>query len=340
LKALQQIIGVVLFDWYKYELFLRGGMMDYMKLSNRHEKLGDSPNGTGYVCLWPFTSKLHAPLVWPHLGERLLKKAIRGSSFIGINQRANDRTIDISVIIGHRGMERLPLLLCTLKYIAGQHDVGIECIVIEQDSNPRIKEYLPEWVDYYFQGSAGGIGDYNRSAAFNYGANMAKGKVMLLHDNDMLVPSTYCKDIVKIIDQGYDVVNPKRFVYYLSKSHTERILSSNGSLSVDKPDYIVENLEAGGSVAITKSGFIQIGGMDKAFIGWGGEDNEFWWRCASLKRWIWGFSSVIHLWHNSQPLKGVNENKNVEMAKNIVTNNRGQRIRELRELNFVDFRHE
>lgn len=333
LKRLQQTLGVLIFDWFKYEVLLRRNNLDYMRLKNRREKLGESPNGFGYVCLWPFTSKLHAPLVWPCLGERLLKKSINESSFIGMDHRAKDETIDVTIIIGHRGMERLPLLLSTIRYMASQDNVGIECIVIEQDDLSHIREFLPDWVDYYFQKSPGGNEGYNRSAIFNYGATLAKGKILLLHDNDMLVPSTYCMQIVSIINKGYDVVNPKRFVYYLSMEHTERIISDEGSLSIDRPEYIVQNLEAGGSVAITKYGFFQIGGMDEAFIGWGGEDNEFWWRCASLKRWIWGFSPVIHLWHKSQPLKEVNENKNVAMAKDIVRRNRIERIHHLKEAN-------
>lgn len=323
------MIGVVLFDWYGYEKLLRGDKLSYMQVRNRREKLGESPTGSGYVCLWPFTSKLHAPLVLPYLGERLLKCALINSSFIGMNHRLEDQTVDISIIIGHRGSERLPLLLCTLRYIAAQSSIGIQCIVVEQDYCPQIKEYLPSWVDYYFQKSPGGKEGYNRSAAFNYGAKKAKGRILLLHDNDMLIPSTYCKDIVNIINQGYDVVNPKRFIYYLGKLHTEKVIRSDSKISIDTPEYIVQNLEAGGSVAITREGFLQIGGMDEAFIGWGGEDNEFWWRCASLNRWIWGFSPVIHLWHNSQPLKEVDNNQNVKLANSIMTSDRNKRINDL-----------
>jgi hypothetical protein len=341
LKRLQQVIGVLIFDWLRYEVLLRGDRLDYMMLRNRHERLGKSPgDNIGYVCLWPFTSKLHAPLVWPSLGQRLLRNTIRDSSFASMSDRSRDKTVDISVIIGHKGFERLPLLLCTLKYLASQRDVKLECIVVEQDNSSQIKDYLPTWVDYHFQKYNGESKGYNRSAVFNYGVRLARGEIVLLHDNDILVPSTYCKDIVDTMKQGYDVVNPKRFVYYLTKEHTKKIIGLDGAITLDKPEYILQNLEAGGSVAIKKDAFIRIGGMDEAFIGWGGEDNEFWWRCATLERWIWGFTSVIHLWHKSQPLKEMSNNVNIQLAKSIVTTSRKEKISQLIEKNSVYFRED
>jgi hypothetical protein len=43
--------------------------------------------------------------------------------------------------------------------------------------------------------------------------------------------------------------------------------------------------------------------MDESFIGWGGEDNEFWERAATLKVWPWADLPLIHLWHSAQPGK-------------------------------------
>lgn len=321
------ILGVLLKDWIRYERILNGRDKEYLTLKNRRERLGDPPFGTGYVCLWPFTSRLHAPMVWPYLGEKMLRLTLNDSLFIKEDNRNKERIIDISIIIGHRGFERLPLLLCTLKYIAGQCGVGIECIVVEQDSTSLIREALPIWVDYYWQSTVGG--GYNRSSAFNYGASKAKGRILLLHDNDMIVPASYCREIVDIINSGYDAVNPKRFVYYLSREHTESIIDLDGKIVIDAPDYIVQNLEAGGSVAITKEAYARIGGMDESFVGWGGEDNEFWWRCAELKRWIWGFACIIHLWHKSQPMKEITNNENIGKAKALMDENRQTRIKDL-----------
>lgn len=329
LKHYRELIGVIILDWWRYKQKMNNKRDGYLEIHNRKERISTGPNSLGYVCLWPFTSRLHAAQVWPYLGKRLLKEGIRNNRFILEKDRVKDACVDLSIIIGHRGTERLPHLICTLSSLAGQSGVGIECIVVEQDSKRRIQEYLPSWVEYAFQESEGGSEGYNRSASFNFGARIAKGKILLLHDNDMLVPETYCKDISLIIERGYQVVNPKRFVYYLAKRHSEKIMET-GRLMIDKPEYIIQNLEAGGSVAITKEAFDSIGGMDESFVGWGGEDNEFWWRCSVLKKWIWGFTPILHLWHHSQPLKGEEKNENLERAKRYIGLDRQERIKDLR----------
>lgn len=92
------------------------------------------------------------------------------------------------------------------------------------------------------------------------------------------------------------------------------------------PDYIVQNLEAGGSMAISAAGFEAIGGMDEGFVGWGGEDNEFWDRCLTLPTWIWGYEPIVHLWHRSQPLKDDLENPNILRCREIMQRSAGDRI--------------
>ena len=98
----------------------------------------------------------------------------------------------------------------------------------------------------------------------------------------------------------------------------------------ESPDYIVQNLEAGGSMAITKEAYFRIGGMDEEFIGWGGEDIEFWERCSLLNRWIWGYEPIIHLWHRSQPLKEKKDNPNIARIKYLDTVDLRGRVENLR----------
>jgi GT2 family glycosyltransferase len=341
LKGFFSRFSILINDWARYELnWNRSG---YLQIKNRLEKLAVGPIRNSYVCLWPYTSRIAAVEKWPFIGKYILKRVCRDNEFILADERKVE-DIEISVIIGHRGLERIELLIGTLKSLAGQKDIGIECIVVEQDSVPRIEEYLPKWVKYFFQEVSDGQESYNRSAAFNHGARHARGQILLLHDNDMIVPTNYCSSIKSVCQLGYTAINIKRFVFYLSKEDSDMVLRSIRNLNCCTPLYIVQNLEAGGSVAITKVAYNSIGGMDESFVGWGGEDNEFWERCGQLQRWIWGFSPVIHLWHQSQPLKHENINKNVERAKNLkkirvqerteMLKNRNQSVLELMERSY------
>lgn len=331
LSNFRNLLGVLIKDFFRYKVHLHSNNDAFLQLHNRLERISPGPNKLGYVCLWYNTSRLHAPLIIPSLGLQLLKKCLIKSKFELKEKMISDSNPRISVLIGHSGLERLPLLLTTIKSIASQIETSLECIIIEQDKTPRVKEYLPDWVRYIFLETSADLNGYNRSAGFNMGAAYAKGQILLLHDNDMLVPNTYCRDIAYLADKGYEALNTKRYVFYLKDPHSQKIINSIQELSSEPPDYIVQNLEAGGSMAITKEAYLRIGGMDEEFIGWGGEDIEFWNRCALLNRWIWGYEPVIHLWHRSQPLKTNKNNPNIERIREINSQSLPERIQHLRQ---------
>ena len=39
----------------------------------------------------------------------------------------------------------------------------------------------------------------------------------------------------------------------------------------------------GGTIALEREAYFEIGGYDECFVGWGGEDNEFFQRCQTTK---------------------------------------------------------
>lgn len=211
--------------------------------------------------------------------------------------------IEVTFIIGHRGLERLPHLLLTLQSIAAQRNVSLECIVVEQSASPELKDHMPSWVRYIHTPLPYADMPYCRSWALNVGARLATGKLLVLHDNDMLVPQEYASHLVIIAEDGYEVMNVKRFVFYLSESHSVGVLSGQCAVSSDSPDSVVQNLEAGASLAITRDAYFAVGGFDESFVGWGGEDNEFWDRVQTRRVWPYGSLPLIHLWHPAQPGK-------------------------------------
>jgi hypothetical protein len=328
---LREQLGVWIKDRWRYERALRSPDRRYLSLANRRERVEAAPVGIGYSCCWAFTSKLHAPTVQATLGLRLLQRCLADAPIERrLEPESRGEPPEVSVLIGHRGRERLPLLLATLETIAAQQHVAFECIVIEQDDSSCLEGLLPTWVQHVQFPAGEGKTGYNRSKAFNDGARFARGRVLLLHDNDMLVPKEYLARILEKATLGYHVINPKRYIFYLSRAHSNQIITNQASFDAEPALAVVQNLEAGGSMAITRDGYWEIGGMDECFEGWGGEDNEFWDRCQELPCWRWGYEPIVHLWHASQPLKLASDNINVSMAHAKIKEDRKGRIANLK----------
>jgi len=221
-------------------------------------------------------------------------------------------------------------LLATLESIAGQEGASVDCVVVEQDEHARIAPHLPPWVRHVHTPPPHPGMAYCRSWAFNVGARQGGAPVVVLHDNDMLVPSDYAASILALTRQGHEVVNLKRFIFYLDEGHTRAVLAGTAALTAHAPQAIVQNLEAGGSVAITREAFARIGGMDESFIGWGGEDNEFWERAQALRVWPWAHLPIVHLWHAAQPGKLAGSNQALAHYRDRTLIPVAQRIEQLR----------
>ncbi len=309
-------LGAIILDWPRFlSCLARSG--GWILMRNRNDSLLVSPSCDGVACDWEYTRTLHLCDVFPRTGTWLLQRALRQYPirlqnspnhvsedtvcWNGAEQGAGDLPPQVSFLIGHRGLERLPLLLWVLQSIAAQEQIRFECIVVEQSSEAKVRDALPSWVRYQHQPVDAEM-PYNRSATFNLAATMARAPLLVFHDNDMLIPACYGKETFKRFKKGYAVINLKRFIFYLDQASTDEFpncfINREGVV-----ESVVENLEGGGSVAIGAQAFYEIGGFDEDFVGWGGEDNEFWDRCLTQKVWKYGHLPLVHLWHSPQPGK-------------------------------------
>jgi hypothetical protein len=327
--SLKEKIGAVIYDLPRFVWSMRpSSHQAWVSIRNRDERLRHEADGA--QCDWLWTSDLHLAKVFPQLGRRLMRRALRDwpIEFRSTPIRSDEKP-EVSFIIGHRGLDRLPHLLLTIQSIASQRNASVECIVVEQAKAPDVKSHLASWVRYVHTPLFDSNTPYCRSWAFNVGARVANGKVLVLHDNDMLVPTDYAAEILARQKRGSEVVNLKRFIFYLSKEHSNRILSKESSISDQPPDSIVQNLEAGGSVAISREAYLGIGGFDESFIGWGGEDNEFWERAQTRRVWPYGSLPIVHLWHTAQPGKHEQQRETAELLEVRSAISPEQRIAEL-----------
>jgi hypothetical protein len=329
---LRQRLGVLAKDLPRYLLaFARGGDA-YLGIHNRSERLERAPHGPGHRCAWQWTSDLHAARVIPALGSAIARRAFAGHPVAEAAAPPVTDAPEVSFVIGHRGTARLPHLLATLRSIAAQRDVAIECIVVEQDVQSVLTGVLPGWVRHVLTPPPSADMPYCRSWTFNVGARHARGELLVLHDNDMMVPVDYAAALHARIRAGYDVVNPKRFVFYLGAAHTQRVFDGSASLLAEPPEAVTQNLEGGGSVAITRTAYAAIGGMDESFVGWGGEDNEFWERAQTLRMWPYAWLPLWHLWHAAQPGKASTENATLQRARRLSAIPAAERIAALNAL--------
>lgn len=283
--SLRTIAGALLYDAPRFERHVRGR---WELIRNRREAI--TVDGRGVRCEWQWSSTLHYCNVFPRSGERLMRRALAEWPIVRANDAPAVETPDVSFVIGHRGLARLPLLLESVRSIAGQQGVGVECIVVEQSVAPDARAALPPWVRHVHTPIASDDQPYGRSAAFNEGARHARGRVLILHDNDMLVPAAYAAEAVRRVNAGFEAVDLKRFVFYLT---------ADGA----RCEKVVQNVR-GGSIAITRDAYDAIGGFDESFAGWGGEDNDFWDRAETLRASRFGCLPMLHLWHEPQPEKG------------------------------------
>jgi hypothetical protein len=318
--SLRQKLGVILKDWPRFEWNLRGLQAPGLKaghwsrICNRDEVIRAAPRLEGVGCLWKWTSDLHACKVFPALGARLMERALADwpISFADEPPSRTDQP-EVSFIIGHRGLARLPHLLLTLKTVAAQRDAAIECIIVEQSAEPEVESFLPAWTRYAHTPLAAPGMPYSRSWAFNVGARMARGKLLVLHDNDLLAPRHYAAQLARRHWQGYEVINLKRFIFYLAEAQSAKLFSAEASALQSAPETVMQNAEGGGSLGVGRDAYFAIGGFDESFVGWGGEDNEFWERAATRSVWSYGYLPLVHLWHAPQPDKLIEQRGTAEL---------------------------
>jgi GT2 family glycosyltransferase len=292
--ALRQTLGALVRDSFRFESLVRSR---WERIHNRSERI--TVGARGVRCEWKWTSPVDYCRFVRGADVRLMRAALAEWP-IDLSDTPRSEQPAVSFLIGHRGLSRLPHLLLTLRSIAAQA-APIECIVIEQSEREEIRGQLPGWVRYVHQPVPAGA-PYNRAATFNLAATLAQGEVLVIHDNDMLVPRGYAAELLDRADEGYEAIDLKRFIFYLRQKDSEAVFARGGLSLRERSEVVIQNLH-GGSVAVTRTGYAAIGGMDETFVGWGGEDVEFWERAETLRATRFGYLPIVHLWHAAQPEK-------------------------------------
>lgn len=300
---LRRRLGALVRDVPRFEWHLRRGAGTWVYVRNRDERLIKSDSRNAVRCDWRWTSELHVAKVFPSAGLRLMHTAF-GEWPVRMREAISPEPgpPQVSFIIPHKGSERTPNLLLTLRSIAGQSAARVECIVVEQGPESSIAAMLPPWVTHLLLAPPEGT-PFNKSWLLNCGVAAARADVVVLHDNDMIVPERWAAEIVALHAEGYDVIDPKRFIFYLDRAASARSFERGLPDLSAPPESVVQNLTAGGTMAIARRAYEEIGGYDETFYGWGGHDTEFWERAITRKSFQFGYLPLLHAWHASNPGK-------------------------------------
>lgn len=300
--------GVVLKDLPRYgRAFERSGAGfesdpdGWISLCNRNERLLQVPGQRGFQCDFAEGSTLHAPQVWPSLARRMLASALAEwpIEFAQEPVRAGRDEPEVSVIFTHSGADRLPLLLRTIETVNAQREVACECIVVDQSKVP-VRDALPRHVRHIWLDNSALEPGWRKSWGYNVGARAAKGDILVFQDGDVLMPTRYAGEVCSVLGSGHHAAaSLQRFLFYVDRPTTSLVLE--GPLHADRAQ--VEQVRhnwKGGTIAIRRDAFFDLGGFDEGFVDWGGEDDEFYDRCAEVGHCRAGYIPFVHLWHAPQ----------------------------------------
>lgn len=272
----------------------------WIHLGNRGDRFEKSTKPPGVRCLGAGTSELHLCRAFPNIGRRVLRQALRQWPIHKAHEVSFSTDPAISFLIPFRGRDRLPQLISTIESIAAQGE-AVECIVIEQDCMSSLPE-LPGNTRLVHAPHPRGDPAWRKCYAFNRGAEQARGRILVCHDADILAPVDYASEILRRFSSpGVKFAALQRFLFYIDEACSARFGTDpdEQSISALHVDAVKQNWK-GGTLAIGREAFFEIGGYDEEFIGWTGEDTEFADRAEALEGWRFGYLPFVHLWHAPQ----------------------------------------
>lgn len=286
----------------------------WISLCNRIESLIPNPAGLGVRCDWQWGSDLVACEVLPALGQNILRAAIREWPIrFSDTSKEPGTNPEISFIFAHAGNDRLPQLCRTIRSIFAQTNCRAEVIVVDQSMVPVLSQ-LPLGIRYRHLNKQNVQQGWHKSWAYNVGARLANSELLVFQDGDVCVPEQYACELVRTLTtDGYQVASIQRMLFYLDKASTRRV-DANDTLDVRlRSERVFQNWK-GGTIAIRREAFFSLGGFDEGFVDWGGEDDEFYDRCSTLKHCRFGYLPFIHLWHPPQPGRKQSDNPNISQV--------------------------
>lgn len=273
----------------------------WLDLQNRGERLRVEPVVGGRECLWEDSSAYVVARIFPRVARRLLSHVLRQWPIAFNRSTAGTVTESpvISILIPVGGSDRMSQFELTLWAARAQIGVACEIVVVEQSKIPELAGKLPNDVrllHHEVDTSAG----FNKSAALNLGARVARGEFLVVLDADYLIPTRFASECARAL-RVVEGIRPARWIFYLDAPSTLTLHKDCEWSKVQGLEAIVANNPT--PIALRRSTYWEIGGHDETYVGWGGEDTEFLDRLRTRNISEGSWLPILHAWHAPAPKK-------------------------------------
>ena len=142
---------------------------------------------------------------------------------------------------------------------------------------------------------------FNKTTLINNAVKASVGDVLVMVDNDCILPSSAIYNAIHLIhNHGYSVVMPFSYINYLTETQTRQYIREGTFTQYNCGDIMPIKKYTGGVNVFMRSSFDAVGGFDDEIIGWGSEDDAF---LCKMKRivgelyWFTTSTTLLHLWH-------------------------------------------
>lgn len=204
-------------------------------------------------------------------------------------------TFSFVILYRHKDIQRFNNLKRVIEWASSFSES--EIILVEQDTHSKIKQF-PLPVRHVFTKTKM---PFNRSWGFNVGAKHANSDILVLTDCDLIMNPYNFIEALRLVSE-HDCVSPYSSVIDLNANESQGKLEE--ILTIDRPgrgetDHQKINI-CGGMTIFRKDAYLNIGGYNEDFVGWGGEDDYQAIKVKTFLKWHEVPGRCYHLFHERE----------------------------------------